>query len=205
MSKVYMSITRVLTMACICLCTIVACSETTSAHTDNQHGISRFIRNERVAIKYEYFGELVLHPGVAIGVEYMLSNHKWISVHWNNDLGGFWHRWNNTSFFLKSSIGTRFSKGPLFADLNVGIGYMHSFAAGPIYQKSSSGKIEKARNLGHAHFIPNASFLLGWGPTHKKMQSWRIHVGPEVYLQSSYNHIYLPHVATKVGFTYKLK
>jgi hypothetical protein len=160
---------------------------------------------DRVAIKVEYFGELVLHPGMTVGVEYTLSKNKFITVHWNNDLGGYWHRWNNTSIFLKSSIGSRFAMGPVFADLNAGIGYMHSFAAGTIYRRASDGGVEKAHNWGHAHFIPNASFLLGWDGTRKGKHRWTIHLGPEIYLQYPYNHIFLPHVAVKIGFTYKVK
>ncbi|MEZ5056301.1 MAG: hypothetical protein R2879_04615 [Saprospiraceae bacterium] len=37
-----------------------------------------------------------------------------------------------------------------------------------------------------------------------KRTSWTICAGPEVYLQSSFNHTFLPHVAAKVGITYKL-
>ena len=68
-----------------------------------------------------------------------------------------------------------------------------------------NGGVEKAANLGHPHFMPNASFLLGWDGSRRNDLPWTIHIGPEVYLQYPYNHIFLPHVAAKIGFTYKFK
>ncbi|MCB0662764.1 MAG: hypothetical protein KDC24_08490 [Saprospiraceae bacterium] len=160
---------------------------------------------EKLALKVEYFGELVLHPGLSVGIEYTLSKNNWNTLHWNTDLGGFWHRWNNTAVFLKTSVGSRIATGPVFADINLGIGYMHSWAAGDLYQSDGNGGVEKATNWGHAHFMPNASLLFGWDGSVKTNLPWAVHLGPEVYLQSSFNHIFLPHIAAKIGFTYKLK
>lgn len=158
---------------------------------------------ERLAIKFEYFGELVLHPGLSAGIEYAVVRNKWRTVHWNADFGGYWHRWNNTSIFLKTSIGSRFTIGAFFADINLGVGYMHSWAAGGIFVKSEDGGVKQTINWGHPHFMPTGSFLLGWDGSRKNDLPWSIHFGPEVYLQSSFNHIFLPHVAVKIGFTYK--
>ncbi|MEZ4926888.1 MAG: hypothetical protein R3A50_11455 [Saprospiraceae bacterium] len=160
--------------------------------------------NERLAIKVEYFGELVLHPGLAVGLEYTLVRNKWVTVHWNNDLGAYWHRWNNTSAFLKTSIGSRFAMGPVFADINLGAGYIHSWSAGVLYQRAKDGSVEKAANWGHPHFMPGTSLLFGWDGSRRNNLPWMIYFGPEVYLQSSFNHIFLPHVVAKIGFTYKI-
>ena len=172
---------------------------------EKQSAISRFVYNDKVAFKLDYFGELVLHPGLSLGTDYTLAEKRWITLHWDSELGGYWHRSNNTALFLKTSIGTRFPIGSLFVDLNLGAGYMHSFAAGTIYQKSSEGGLEKATNLGHSHFMPYTSFLIGWDGTRKKKLPLTFHIGVEAYLQSSFNHIFLPHAAAKVGFTYKFK
>ncbi len=192
-------------MIFICFTTNEVYSQVLHTSTDKQSAIARFVHHEKVALKLDYFGELVLHPGMTVGVEYSLSKNKLLTVHWDNDLGGYYHRWNNVAVFVKSSIGTRFNVGAVFADINAGIGYMHSFAAGTIYQRAFDGVVEKARNWGHPHFMPNASFLLGWDASRNGNQQWTVHVGPEVYLQSSFNHIFLPHVAAKLGMTYKFK
>jgi len=172
---------------------------------EKQGAISRFVYNEKVAFKLDYFGELGLHPGLSLGTDYTLAKKNWVTLHWDTELGGFWHRWNNTSLFLKTSIGARFPIQSFFVDLNVGAGYMHSFPAGTIYQKSSDGGLEKATNWGTAHFMPNSSFLIGWDGTRKRNLPVTLHLGVEAYLQSSFNHIFLPHAAAKVGLTYKFK
>ncbi len=158
---------------------------------------------QRGAIKVEYFGELVLHPGLSMGIDYTVKEHKWVTVHWNTDLGAYWHKWNNTSVFLKTTMGSRFSIGSFFTDINLGVGYMHTWAAGEMYEKDGNGGAKKATNRGHAHFITNTSLLMGWDGSRKHNLPWMIYIGPEVYLQSSFNHIFLPHMAAKVGFTYK--
>jgi len=206
-SKVYLmkKIFVVVPIIFTCFLSSVAYSHESERSKNNPGTISNLIHHEKVAFKLNYFGELVLHPGLTVGVDYTLSKSNRLTVHWDVDLGGYWHRWNNTSLFLKSTIGTRLAAGPVFADINAGIGYMHSFAAGTIYQRAADGGVEKASNRGHAHFMPNASFLLGWDSTRNGKQRWTFHVGPEVYLQSSFNHIFLPHIAMNVGVTYKFK
>jgi hypothetical protein len=170
------------------------------------HGtISRFVHHDKVAFKLDYFGELGLHPGLTLGTDYSLVRNKHLTIHWDVDLGGYWHRWNHTALFLKSSLGSRFAAGPVFADINAGIGYLHDFAAGTIYESDLNGGVVEASNRGRAHFMPNASLLFGWDSTRKGKQFWAVHFGPEVYLQSHVNHIFLPHVAVKVGLTYKFK
>lgn len=174
-------------------------------NTDREGLISQIIYNEKVSVKFDYFGELVLHPGLSLGIDYTLTSRKWVIVHWDMDLGGYWHRWNNTALFAKTSIGTRFPVSFLFVDLNMGVGYMHSFPAGKIYQRSAEGGVERAPNWGHPHFMPASSLLLGWDGNREANLPIRIHIGPEVYLQSSVNHTYIPHVAAKVGITYNLR
>ena len=167
--------------------------------------ISRLVYNEKVAVKIDYFGELVLHPGLSLGVDYALTSKKWVTVHWDTELGGYWHRWNNTALFFKSSIGTRFPIKSLFIDLNIGAGYMHSFPAGNIYRRTTDGGVEKGPNRGYSHFMPAFSVLFGFDGTRNHDLPFTIHVGAEAYLQSSFNHIFLPHAAAKIGVTHKFR
>ena len=172
---------------------------------EKESAFSRFVYNDKVAFKLDYFGELGLHPGLAVGIDYTLAKKNWVTIHWDTELGGYWHRWNNTSLFLRTTIGARIPIASMFVDLNLGAGYMHSFAAGTIYQKSREGGLEKVVNWGHPHFMPNASFLIGWDGTRKMDLPWTFHVGAIVYLQSSFNHIFLPHTVATIGLTYKFK
>lgn len=159
---------------------------------------------ERTSIKVEYFGELVLHPGLNLGLDYQLYQNNWTTIHADLDLGGYWHRWNNNALFLNVGAGSRFALGSGFVDLNLGLGYMHSWADGTVYQRAADGGVEEASNWGHAHFRPSTALLFGWDGTKKQNAPYRIYFGPELYLQSSYNHIFLPHLALKLGFSYKI-
>lgn len=179
--------------------------QTETEATEKQSTFSRFIYNEKVAVKLCYFGELGLHPGLEIGTDYTLTKRKWMTIHWDTGIGAYWHRWNHTALFAKSSIGARFHFWSAFVDVNAGVGYMHSFLAGTVYGKSDNGGVEEVRNLGSSHFIPNASLLFGWDGTRRRKLPVTIYLGPEVYLQSHFNHTFLPHVAVKAGITYKFK
>jgi hypothetical protein len=179
-------------------------SQNSSKPTEKQSAFSRFVYNDKVAaFKLNYFGELGLHPGLEIGTDYTLSKQKWVTVHWDTSLGGYWHRWNNTSMFLGTSIGARLPISSMFIDFNVGAGYMHSFAAGTVYSESANEGIIKASNAGSSHFKPSFSTLIGWDGTRKNNLPFTVHIGAEAYYQSNFNHIFLPHVAAKIGLTYK--
>jgi hypothetical protein len=183
----------------------IMAQQKTDKNTDREGLITRIIYNERVAVKFDYFGELVLHPGLSFGIDYTLARKNWVTVHWDSDLGGYWHKWNNTALFAKTSVGTRFPVSFLFVDLNLGAGYMHSFPAGKIYQRSADGGVEKVPNWGHSHFMPTFSALLGWDGSRKANLPFSLHLGAETYLQSAVNHTFIPHAAAIVGFTYKFK
>jgi hypothetical protein len=170
-----------------------------------ESGLKRLIHGGKLAFKINYFGELGLHPGLEIGTDYSFFKRNWISIHWDISIGGYWHRWNNTSLFAKTSVGARFYIGSAFADLNAGIGYLHSFLAGPVYAQSINGGVEKIKDFGSSHFMPNFSLLFGWDGSHKKDIPVSVFIGPEVYFQSHFNHTYLIHIAAKVGVTFKIK
>jgi hypothetical protein len=107
--------------------------------------------------------------------------------------------------FIRTSIGARLPISSFFVDLNVGIGYLHSFLAGDVYGSDSNGELTKLVDLGTSHFMPSFSVLLGWDNTRKNKIPWTFHIGPEIYLQSHFNHSFLPHVAANVGLTYHFK
>lgn len=194
---------KILVLLMLTLITFQAKGQEVDTTMGEQSLIPRIAHNEKIAFKLNYFGELILHPGFTTGIEYTLTKNNWLAIHSDFDVGGYWHRWNNTSLFLKTSIGSRFTIGPVFADLNVGIGYMHSFAAGPVYQRSSNGDVERTTNWGKPYFMPNASLLFGWDRTKKNKKIQTVFIGPEIYLQYPHNHIFLPHIALKAGITYK--
>lgn len=180
-------------------------AQTETDKKEKTSAFSNFVHNEKLAFKLNYFGELGLHPGIEIGTDYTLVKRKWITLHWDTGIGGFWHRWNNTSLFTQTSMGARFHISSFFVDINAGIGYMHSFLAGDVYGPDSNSGIEQVTDWGTSHFMPSLSALLGWDNTKKNNLPWTFHIGPEIYLQSHFNHSFLPHIAANIGLTYNFK
>ena len=91
----------------------------TDSIPESQTRFSTFLNHEKLAFKLSYFGELLLHPGLEIGSDFTLVDKKWVDVHWDINLSGYYHKWNNSSYSLSSSIGTRFPIYALFFDLNI--------------------------------------------------------------------------------------
>lgn len=160
----------------------------------------------KLAVKLNYFGELVLHPGFAAGVDYTLAKRKWLNIHWDNELGGYVHKWNNNALFLQTSIGTRFiSSFSAYMDISLGVGYMLSSPNGEVYSLNDQGDLTTKGRPYTSHFKPSVSLMFGWDGKRKRNIPLTIHFGIEASVQTGFNHGILPHAALRVGVTYQLK
>ena len=160
----------------------------------------------KLSIKAGYYGEFILHPGFYAGVDYNVIDRTWFDLHWDTEIGGYLHKWNNNSFFSQSSIGARFTtKFSVFTDLNVGLGYMLSTPNGQVYQVDELGNLAEGKKPVSSHFKPVVSMLFGWDGMKKKDIPLTISIGLEGYWQTGFNHIALPHAAGRIGITYQLK
>lgn len=160
----------------------------------------------KIGVKANYFGEFVLHPGFTVGIDYSLHQKKWFNLHWDSEMGMYFHKWNNNSFFTQTSIGTRFiSSFGAFTDLNVGMGYMLSSPNGDVYTVNSNNELSSKGRSFTSHLKPTFSILFGWDGTRKKNIPLLIHTGIEAYWQSHFNQSMLPHAAYRLGVVYKLK
>lgn len=160
---------------------------------------------KNLGVKADYFGELILHPGASVGVEYSFYQNKkgWFDLHWDADFGGYYHRWNHGGLFVTTTLGLRFTAGfGGLVDLNLGPGYLHTFPDGDVYTRNELGVLEKTNSKGSPHFMPNVSLLLGWTGTKRDVIPLSIRLGPAIYMESHFNHIFLPHLALKAGVTY---
>ncbi len=160
----------------------------------------------KLAIKAGYFGEFVMHPGFYSGIDYNLLDKSWLDLHWDTDLGAYFHKWNNNSVFVQSSFGARFCTSfSMYTDLQIGIGYMLSTPSGELYQVDKDGNLTEKGKPVTSHAKPTVSLLFGWDGNRKKDIPLTIGFGLEAYWQMGYNHIALPHAALKAGITYQLK
>lgn len=161
---------------------------------------------KNLALKASYFGEFVLHPGFAVGIDYTLKKRKAFTLHWDTEAGAYFHKWNNNAVFLQSTIGTRFtSRFSAFVDVNAGLGYMLTSPDGDVYSVDKNQELTLEDKPYYSHLKPTLSLLLGWDGSHKNDLPLLIQAGLEAYWQSHFNHILLPHAALRLGVVYKIK
>ena len=160
----------------------------------------------QIGVKVSYFGEFVLHPGFAAGIDYSIYSTKWFNLHWDSELGAYYHKWNNNAAFIQSSIGTRFiSSFSVFWDVNAGLGYMLSSPNGEVYTLDENGALSEKGRPYTSHLKPHVSVLFGWDGRRNKDIPLLIHAGIEAYWQSHFNHSMLPHAAFRLGIVHMLK
>lgn len=177
---------------------------------------------DKLSIKANYFGDFIMHPGLALGGEYGLKENNWFKLHLDADVGGYHHRWNHNTMFLQPSIGARFTTPfGLCFDLHMGYGMMWTRPSGKVYsvEESTGNLTEKGRPTMY-HLKPNMSILIGWqgkrkiflpdpvtfnGKAPKEKTPWIIQTGLEIYGQTRFNQSVLPHIAFKLGIVYALK
>ena len=164
-----------------------------------------FFSHEDLALKIDYFGELGLHPGLAVGLEYPLHKNSWFLLHWDNEVGGYYHKWNHTGVFARTSVGTRFTAPfGLYFDLQLGAGYLHTFVAGDTYVRTEKEELTQKSDGGDPHFMPSLVLLLGWDIAKNRDLPLALHFGVDAYGQTPFNHSVLPHIAIRTGITYKI-
>lgn len=161
---------------------------------------------DRLSVKAGYFGEFVMHPGFYAGVDYNLFSNHWLDLHWDNELGGYSHRWNNNAAFVQSALGVRFNTPlSLFVDLSAGVGGMVTTPNGDVYSVNENKTLVMTGRPYSFHLKPSVSLLFGWNGNVKKQLPVLINAGIELYQESAFNHTLLPHAAIKVGLVYQLK
>ncbi len=154
-----------------------------------------------------YFGQFVLHPGLAIGIEKSLltSKRKMHSARLGAEFGGYYHKWNNNSLFLKSSLGHKMyltKKKKNYFIYTIGFGYLHSFPHGDIYEfKENQAVISK--NSGTSHLVYNLNMSFGIHTIKLKKHTLYTRFGIEAFLINNFNGISLPNAAFRLGFNFQ--
>jgi len=160
----------------------------------------------RVAINLGYFGETVLHPGMNLGIEYyphQTDRHQMILA---GNIGGYVHRRNNTSLFLRTQWGQRLNyKSGLFIDQFIGLGYLHQFVhGGDIYEVKPNGAVVETPNSGQPLVMPSISLGAGYSLAKNKAHSIKVYLRPELFWKAPFNGYYLTHFALSTGIIINL-
>ncbi len=110
--------------------------------------------------------------------------------------------------FVDVNIVNRFIT-PLgfYGDIYVGVGYYHSWTDAVVYSGvNKNGNLIKSPNYGFSHLMINGYLtIFGWDFEKLTGVPLLFHIRSGFLAEYPYNNFMMPHVATYIGFTYKIK
>lgn len=154
-----------------------------------------------------YYGETLSHPGLNIGIEYGVPNNRKEQMILSLNIGGYLHKKNNTSLFVKAHWAQRynFNKG-LFFEGAMGIGYLHHIAhGGDKFEVKPNGAIVQVKKYGNPMLMPSVGLGLGWNffSAHQNRRL-SVFVKPELFWKAPFNGYFLTHFAMNGGVIFNL-
>lgn len=144
-----------------------------------------------------YFGEFFFHPGVALGVDYrLLGNHRGALL-LAGTAANYVHVRNNVGLMLYPELGGRLRLGrKRRAGLEAygGLGYMHTFLHGTVYEVDDGGAVHEVPNRGRPALMMSGS--LGVSVATKWVMPF---FRAQVFGQYPFNDHVLMHAAVVLG------
>ncbi|WP_034040811.1 hypothetical protein [Wocania ichthyoenteri] len=175
-------------------------STTINAQDNKQLSIS--IMNENIHYKAKGFNNF--NPGGEIGMTLKKKDRKYFFSEFNIYAGGYYHKKVETAFYLRGdySFGIKL-QDVLAIDLHGGLGYMHTFYPGHLYEQNNNGDFEKINQTGRPHAIANA----GLGITVLSSGRVKPFIKYELMGETPFaNGIpFVPHSFLKLGIKYNFK
>ncbi len=149
-----------------------------------------------------YFGETLARPGLRLATELTVARLGEHRLFVEPALGGYFHRAHSLGLFAESLIGYRHAFGPRFRmEALVGLGYLHTFVDGTVYEAGSTSTPSEVMNLGRPSVMPSAAVSFRWNLSGAGSAPASLFVRPRVFWQAPYNQGSLMHPAVEVGFT----
>jgi hypothetical protein len=154
----------------------------------------------RIRLNASYFGELVLHPGAMVGVDLHLIALGKTELHIGNEIGGYHHKWYHNAIISNYYLGFRMtSRKAFYFDPQINIGFFFTQPDGDIYTTYYSDEYPFDPTEPNTHY--GLSLIFGWD---LKNNPWDVFFGPDIYMESKVNHMFVPHFALKIGVAYKI-
>ncbi len=159
-------------------------------------------------LTFGYFGETVTHSGLSIGIEHYPFQTGKYQIILASNIGGFVHKRNNTSLFVRGQWGQRIAfGGGVFLDQFIGLGYLHHFThGGGSYEVLlPNGAVVETPNSGRPMVMPSIS--LGTGYDFSRKTKWDVvfFLRPELFWKAPFNGYYLTHLALNTGVIFNLR
>jgi hypothetical protein len=119
--------------------------------------------NHAVTLPFDGIVLSPIHPGFSLGSEFAWKEGRLGRLFQNFQAGYFYNEFNAKGLFLQTGIGFRHTfRFNLFAEVQAGLGYLHSFHPRQIYEMGADGEWEKARNGGKSSAIFSVAFGIGY-------------------------------------------
>lgn len=155
-----------------------------------------------------YLGENLSHPGGFLTIEYPFSFRRRSYIEARFELGGYLHPRNSWALLVQGGIGfgTILSCG-FYTGLSVGLGYVHTFLAAPLYAVlgSPSGNVSlQIPDYGQPGFLVDMTGRIGWdwGSLGVPMRTF---VAFKTFGRLPYNGMILPHFALQAGVAVRVR
>ena len=166
------------------------------------HRIHLSFMNEATAFPFTTLGPL--HPGLEAGLTLKETPKPRSLRQWNVYGGWFYHEHLSYNFYLRGEYAHAWLMGKhLSLDFNGGLGYMHHFYPGELYEiDGEEGNIKAVRQWGKPRAIAN----LGVGFTYRNPSRLEPFLRQEVMLESPFANgmPVMLHSMLKLGIQYKL-
>jgi len=172
-----------------------------SAIGQKERQISIAFMDEEIA--YPFTRLTQLNPGVTLGWRLWHKEKGKFLHNLQADLGGFIHKKVKNAAFAKISYRLNYSLFDfLEAEALIGLGYLHSFYPGVIYEMKEDGSFSKKNQWGSPHLIGEVGVGFAFPNKSKFIPFIRQNLMIETPSQSPSVSI-LPHALLSVGITFK--
>lgn len=158
---------------------------------------------ESSELSLAYWGEMLAHPGLSLGIEYPLLQNGPHRVFAAAQAGGYTHPQNHSAWFLLAQAGYRWHPGNWSLDMTLGVGVMDVWLAGPVYSFAGSDTPVLSNDSGHAAFMPSISLGAGYDLPPGWLNMRKVFVKATVFGEYPYNTYLLPHLALETGIQWQ--
>ena len=172
-----------------------------SGYSQRFQQFSISLNSEAIGLPFTNYSPI--HPGIEISGN-LQKNEKHKSIRYLNAKAGFFHHQRlMNAFYLGAEYqySQKLFKERMSLDLPLGLGYLHSFYPGEIYEQNEAGDFESINQVGRSHLYLNA----GIGLTYLAGSRVQPFIRQELLLQTPFaNGIPLiPHSLLKIGVQIK--
>lgn len=153
------------------------------------------------SLSLAYIGEMLIHPGAALGLEAKVDTWRIYRLALGLSLGGYVHPQNHGALYTLAEIIQRWvSPMGLYGEVLAGLGYLHQWPDGEVWERDPvTGTVGPTSRGGRPYLMMSTALGLGW-----ELDSLSPFVRAQLFGIFPYNRALAPRVALQVGVLYGL-